>query len=187
MAHFVYDFSSFMDKASSVNHVNSEFGCVMLKLSVPEWDKFLKEIDPEDSFDPDNHGLERYPHVTLIYGIHDWDEPDWRVLDIVRGFEPVKVRLAGISLFKNPQFDVVKFDVEGERLSAMNRALSDNLQCTIKFPEYHAHATIAYVKPGAGERYANMPNSLESKEFTLDEVIYSKSGRVEKISIKLQG
>ena len=82
-----------------------KFGCVMLQLEIPNWEKILSSINKED-----------------VYKIHDE------------------------SLFENPKYDVLKFDVISPLLNKINKKLTKELPYTSDFPDYHAHCTIAYIK-----------------------------------------
>jgi 2'-5' RNA ligase len=92
-------------------------------------------------------------------------------------FKRPVVELTGVSIFENEKFDVVKIDVKSKDLAAMNAKLTSDLQCTVKFPDYHAHATIAYVKPGCGKKYKGMEIKLPEDEIILSKVLYSMSDK----------
>ena len=61
-----------------------------------------------------------------------------------------KLKIEGISLFENEDFDVVKFDVKSSGLNKLNKKMSE-LPHKKTFDDYHAHLTIAYVKKGKGK------------------------------------
>ncbi len=100
-------------------------------------------------------GRESEPHVTVRYGLHTADAgPVARVLRIA---PPIRYRLGAVNVFAGAEsgkpYDVVKVDVESADLRALNSALAV-LPHTDTHPEYKPHATIAYVKAGLGEKYA---------------------------------
>lgn len=161
-----------MLKASEINNTNDSFGCVMFELDIPGWPDIISKIDIEDLSEK---GLEEWAHCTVLYGIHDWDEPTEKVKKLIMQFEPPEVELGKISLFQNENFDVVKIDVDSSDLAKMNKYLIDNLHSTVKFQEYHAHVTIAYVKPGAGKKYEGMNIAIPQNKLTLKKVVYSTS------------
>ena len=60
-------------------------------------------------------------------------------------------------LFENLEFDVVKLGViKTPKLEEINKRLSE-LPNSNQFPEYKPHITLAYVKKGSGQKYAD-PN-----------------------------
>lgn len=133
------------------------YGCVMLFLDAKstEFKKVQKLIKEEDLYlgtdeDP-GYGRETEPHVTILYGIHN-DVPDKDVKELCDKMTAPELVLENITLFDNPDFDVVKFDVKNADLTKYNKMFTE-LPHTTKYPDYHAHVTIAYVKPGKGEQY----------------------------------
>lgn len=132
-----------------------EYGCLMLFLDVPIWSKIISVIDQDDLYiKGDDYGIEKEPHLTILYGFHDEVTPE-QVFDLYKSkmpLKPIEVKIAGISTFENSEFDVVKFDVNSELLAKVNGIMRE-LPNTTKFPDYHAHITIAYVKKGEGKKY----------------------------------
>ncbi len=128
-------------------------------------------------------GREDQPHVTVKYGL-EADSPDV-VRAIVARHGPVTVTLGKTSLFpankqdggKPGDFDVVKLDVDSPELRALNAALS-KLPNEDEHPTYQPHLTLAYVKPGMGEKYAGRAD-LEGQQVTIDSLAFSsKDGQV---------
>jgi 2'-5' RNA ligase len=150
------------------------YGCMMLYYDVPEWSDYLDMIDEEDLYQEDNgqFGLEDEPHITVLYGLHSDEIDDEELFNHLQKFNPPKVSMSNISLFNNDNFDVVKFDVEGSELFVMNKTLTDNFPYSTDYPDYHPHSTIAYVKPGMGEKYVQQL----SEPFVLqpNKLVYSK-------------
>jgi len=137
-----------------------EYGCVMLYFDFPLMNKIHDAIDPnhlwkkdEDSDSTYDGGLETEPHTTLLYGLHDGvSEQD--VKNVLDKFTFGTCKISNASLFENENFDVLKFDVNGDNLFKTNTELS-KYPNTQNFPDYHPHMTIAYLTPGTGKRYAN--------------------------------
>ena len=132
-----------------------EFGCVLLELDLPNWDKITSTIDPQDLYQPNDgrHGLETDPHVTLKFGLESSVTPE-QVKEILDK-NPIteKIHVEKIDLFQNEQFDVVKFKVTPtQQLIKINQELS-KLPNQDKFPSYNPHITIAYCIKGTGEKY----------------------------------
>jgi tRNA nucleotidyltransferase/poly(A) polymerase len=131
-----------------------EYGCLMLFLDVPIWSKITSIIDKNDIYDKEGYGIENEPHTTILYGFHDEVTAE-NVFDLYKAkmpLKPIEIGIKGISVFKNPEFDVVKFDVDSEVLKKLNEIMKE-LPNTSKFPDYHAHITIAYVNKGEGDKY----------------------------------
>ena len=149
-----------------------DYGCVMIYLPIEEvvW-KNIRQIKEEDVYEPEgdrSYGIQPYneAHVTILYGLHS-DIPDETIEELVKKMTAPEVTLKNITLFQNENFDVVKFDVEGEELHKMNKMFTE-LPHTTDYPDYHPHCTIAYVKPGCGKSY----------ESSLDEPITIKPHKI---------
>jgi 2'-5' RNA ligase len=163
-----------------------DFGCAMLYFNLPQINKIHNAIDPKDIYTQEgdrSFGLEDKPHCTLLYGLHSevTTEDIKKVLDKYT-FSTVKAHNA--SLFQNPDYDVLKFDVNGDNLHKVNKELQQ-YPFTTNFPDYHPHLTIAYLKPGTGGRYVKM---LKGMEYSLKPqyAVYSKpNGGEDKINIKI--
>lgn len=133
-----------------------EYGCIMLKGSVPDWKKKISIVKPEDLYaEGDDYGYEKEPHVTIIYGLHDEDIDRGELYDHLKNIWPVQVTISQISIFENSDdYDVVKFDVPlTEDLKAYRNFFEKFYPNTQSFPDYHPHMTIAYVKKGEGKKY----------------------------------
>lgn len=132
-----------------------EYGCVLLELDLPGWDRLISTINSEDLYQPNDgrHGIETDPHVTLKFGV-DGNVSDQEVEKILLD-NPLteKIHIEKIDLFQNEEFDVVKLKVTlTPQLVKLNQELS-KLPNHDKFPDYKPHITIAYVKPGLGSKY----------------------------------
>lgn len=151
-----------------------EYGCAMLYFDFPLMNKIHDAIDPLDVYTEEgdrSFGLEDEPHTTLLFGLHEGVSEE-NVQDVLDNFTFGDCILYNISTFNNPQYDVLKFDVKGDSLHEANEKLKQYPH-TSNFPDYHPHATIAYLKPGTGKRYIRM---LKGQEFTLTptHAVYSK-------------
>ena len=131
-----------------------EFGCLAIFLDVPVWSKITSIIRPEDIYEEPGYGIETDAHTTILYGFHDevTSEDCFALFKENMPLEPIKIGVKGISTFSNPKFDVVKFDVNSEELTKLN-GIMRQLPHDDKFPDYHPHITIAYVKRGEGSKY----------------------------------
>lgn len=135
-----------------------EYGCLMLYFDVPWWNDLMDMVDDKDLYAKEGFGKEREPHVTLLYGFHD-DEIDKGKLEkfvdkIIQ--RPISIQLDKIDTFNNDEFDVLKFNVSGDILHKINKALTDNFEYTSDFPDYNPHMTIAYLLPKMGVKYLDL-------------------------------
>lgn len=158
-----------------------DYGCVMLymKIKDKDWKSFQDMIDDEDIYTEkgdQSYGREDEPHVTILYGLHA-TITDSTIEELINEIKPPVLNLNKIGIFENEKFDVVKFDIIGEskeRLSKMNAKFA-KLPHTTDYPDYHPHATIAYVKPGTGKKYVKTFSGEEIISITPTDVVYSKA------------
>lgn len=139
-------------------NTNYTYGCAMLKVKVPEIKNIHSIIKPEDLYigeGNDQYGMEKETHITLLYGLHDQVTPN-EIQTIINEFKfPSSLLIKNISIFDNPEYDVLKLDIEKIFLSKVHKKLSE-LPNSEKYPEYHPHLTIAYLKKGKAQKYIGM-------------------------------
>ena len=157
-----------------------EYGCVMVDFNFENWSELLESIDSDDIYKVEgkNYGLQPRPHLTLLYGIHDTVSDD-EILNCFDGFkeDDFKVQLDGVSIFENPEFDVVKLGVVlTPKLIEINKRLS-NLPNSNQFPEYKPHITLSYVKNGLGKKYVNPDYKYEIKN--ISKIVYTRPDNTE--------
>lgn len=150
-----------MPKQSDKDGLTYDFGCLMLQIKavqIPHFAAMLAAIDTADLYEsdkPGEFGLEFEPHVTMLYGFHDAGEKSLPGKILNEPFLPtdaITLKLTGISNFHNPQYDVVKFDVNSPGLVKLNKAYTKRYEHTNTY-DYNPHLTIAYVKSGKGPEY----------------------------------
>jgi len=124
-------------------------------------------------------GREDTPHVTVLYGLHS-DDPSAvkKALAGIDGAHPLN--LGEFGFFEGKEADVVYvgFDSTGvPRLSPLLNAIAKSGEFTNDHPKYTPHVTLAYVKPGLGEFYADWLNendhSLNGASFDVNEIVFS--------------
>lgn len=163
------------------------FGCAMLYFDLPEMEDIHKIISPDDIYTQEgdrSYGLEDEPHCTLLYGLHE-EVTTENIKEILDKYTYSTIIAHNASLFENPDYDVLKFDIKGDNLHETNEDLKE-FPHTSDYPDYHPHMTIAYLKPGTGKTYVE---ELKDKEFQLlpQYAVYSKSnGDQDKIKINIK-
>lgn len=151
-----------------------KFGCVMLYFDFPKIQELHNQIDEEDIYndDKDDFGLEKKPHTTLLYGLHE-GITDQHIIDVTNNHHFGTCSLTNVSLFEtNPDYDVLKFDVDGDGLHECNSDLR-KYPHTNDFPDYHPHLTIGYIKKGKGQKYVDKFKKL-TYILIPQHIVYSK-------------
>lgn len=174
----IKNYKQFINESKS----NYDFGCVMVDYNFTNWQELLQSIDPQDIYEVSgqNYGLQDRPHLTLLYGLHK-EVSDDQIQECFSGFsiDDFKVKIEGVSIFENPEFDVVKLDVlKTPQLEEINQRLS-KLPNTNKFPEYIPHITIGYLKSGTGKKYVNPDYDYQIKN--ISKIVYTKADTSEYI------
>jgi len=128
------------------------FGCLLVRFDIPNWDKITSFIKKEDIYEGDGFGKEDDPHVTVLFGLKELysgkDLKNW-FSDFTH---PIEIKLTGVSIFENEEYDVVKFDVESPVLTKLNKIFK-KLPIQETYPNYHPHMSISYCKKGTAKKY----------------------------------
>jgi 2'-5' RNA ligase len=121
------------------------------------------KIDENDLFAEEaDDGIEKDPHITVKYGLKTNEAKDIR--SILKGCKGGFATLTSSDIFECEEYDVLKISVKSADLSKLNTELN-RLPHDDKHPVYHAHATLAYLKRGAGKKYVGKFNLNETFEF----------------------
>jgi 2'-5' RNA ligase len=169
-------FSAWVKSLNESSKDAYDYGCAMVYYDMPQMQKIHEAISPDDVYTEDgdsSYGLEDEPHTTLLFGFHgDVDASD--VLHVCNKFEYPKLELHNASCFNNDKYDVLKFDVNSPELHKVNAKLKSQFakKYTSNFPDYHPHGTIAYIKKGKGQHYADLFKN-ESYLVTPKKLVYS--------------
>lgn len=165
---------------------NIKRGCLMLYFDYEWWDEIVKKLVNES--DVNSEGYEKNPHITIMYGFEtDKFNPELaddlnKLKDIcppIDSFDDIYIN--EINTFENTPFgDVVKFNIQSEKLHELNKKINDNFSIVNDYPEYQPHMTIAYVKNGEGKKYNIRVNP--NKKITPSHYVYQDSKRRMKFS-----
>lgn len=163
-------------------------GCVMLYFNFPEMQQLHDQIDLDDVYNEEGdrtYGLEDESHITLLYGLAPEVTLD-EVKNILKEFTFGKCIIKNASLFEQEKYDVLKFDVDGPSLHEVNEELRDKLPYENKFPDYHPHMTIGYLKSGKGKQYVEEFADQEYELIPKYAIFSQPDGTKYKISIKIK-
>ena len=161
------NFTSFKNWLNETKKTDkTEYGCVMLFATIPDWEDRLKIINKEDIFD-------------------DETKPE-KIKKFIETFNSIDVSINEISCFENENYDVVKYDVPvTKELKQYHDAILANYPNTQTFPDYHPHMTISYVIPGAGKKYSKKIKPFNVK-FDTAVYSYNKKGESKRTKIKIK-
>ena len=129
---------------------------------------------PDDELADD--GREMESHVTVLFGLHA-DTAD-EVARVASNFRPVTITFGETSLFhasEGKNYDVVKIDIEGDDIHELHDLLAE-LEHTSTWPDYKPHLTLAYVRPGEGQKYVG-PNAITGLTMTFERLQFSDKNR----------
>ena len=161
-------------------------GCVMLYFDFPMMNKIHDGIDSKDLYEEEDDrtfGLEDEPHCTLLYGLEEQVTVD-QVKEILDQHTFDTCRVHNASLFEN-DYDVLKFDVEGDSLHACNESLRE-LPYNNQYPDYHPHMTIAYLKKGTGKKYCDRMKGHEYELVPTHAVFSQPDGTKTKMRVNIK-
>jgi len=140
----------------------------------------LKMANAVRDEDLHEYGRENNPHITVLYGITPNVSAFKNTTDAIKKYpkDKINVTIGGCSKFENNKegFEVVKFDIISDDLHELNKIITDNVDYTTDYPDYHPHMTVAYVLPGKADKYCKaFNNAMAGKKFSLDTVMFSNT------------
>lgn len=138
-----------------------EYGCLMLKLDIKNWSDVLEKIETEDIYNKEGFGEETEPHVTILFGFIDKKLDLNKLYDTIKDYKNFNVSISGIDMFDNPEYDVLKFDIESEKIIELNSLCTKEFEYHSDFPDYHPHMTVAYLKKGTGSKYSDLLKDVQ--------------------------
>lgn len=128
-------------------------------------------IDPEDLHE---NGRENNFHVTVKYGLHGSSPATTK--EALDGEMPVRFKMGGLKVFpanEKRNSDVLVAHVHSPDLDRLNRKISSATPHVDTYAKYAPHATIAYLKPGMGAKYAIAGHDLNGMEGMASEVVHA--------------
>jgi 2'-5' RNA ligase len=154
-----------------------DYGCVMAIVDEEFARKILDfnyDLIDEDSLykKGKDFGREQHCHVTVKYGLTK-SYSETQIKRMLKDVSPFKLKITGLSLFENEDFDVVKFDVKCKELEKLNEKLS-KLPNEDSYPDYHPHLTLAYVKKGLGKKFVKKNKTFSN--VPINYIQYSDAG-----------
>jgi hypothetical protein len=147
-------------------------GCIMGYFDSAFKNPKIKKDDLYND-EENKYGLEIEPHVTVLYGLKDDEIEEDEVVKLFSMIQCPEVSTSKISLFNNEKYDVVKWDIDSEELTILNKMVTSMFPYKSDFPDYHAHVTIAYCLPGKGSEYMEELKKPLNKK--IDYWVYSKA------------
>lgn len=134
-----------------------------------------KDLKPEEAKAHNGQtaddGIEHESYITARWGLH-FQTPSTRLRNALKDFGPVTVTLGKTSLFTGGDADVLKIDVDSSDLHRLYALVGRIVPTHTTFPVYRPHATIAYVRKGAGKKYAGN-TALAGTKLTVDSLLFS--------------
>jgi 2'-5' RNA ligase len=142
------------------NHNNGYLG-LHFRIDEQDWETHLINYFDKDDLS-EEHGIEEEPHITVLFGfLPHITAADMKPHMTDKVITIDDIRISGMSLFENDKYDVVKLDIESEKLHRYNKYLKDNIENECTFPDYQPHITLAYVKVGTGQKYIGQFSGID--------------------------
>jgi 2'-5' RNA ligase len=164
-------------KSAQLEKQAASHGCLMAFLNDEDTKQFnewsVKNI-PEDKLTDD--GRESESHITIMYGFKPSFDED-KLKHILENYGRISCELGKISRFSNDDFDVIKVDVISDDFHKLNALIKKEFGDEIenKYPDYHPHLTIAYVKKGACKQLDGH-SYFKGQKYMFDTVKFSFAG-----------
>jgi hypothetical protein len=145
---------------------------ITLRPAIAQVLRAVAQMIPDAQLMPQGRAV--YPHVTVLDGLHADTLGPWRA-ELERE-RPFVLQLGKTSAFLAEQtgceHDVLKVDIACPALERLHHRLAARLPHTRAFSDYVPHATIAFLQPGYGARYANQ-SWLQGWSVLVDHLTFS--------------
>lgn len=116
-------------------------------------------------------GREHEPHITCRWGLH-FQTPTKRLRNAIKDFGPIQITFGKTSLFTGDKADVLKVDIVSPDLHQLYALIGRIVPTHTTFPDYRPHATICYLRPGRGKKYAGNA-TLAGQKITATSIVFS--------------
>ena len=135
--------------------------------------------------DGDVLAYEDRPHVTIRYGVLASPAQLQRA---VAGTGLIAFTLGPIDVFHGPDKDVLIQRVTSGTLPLLRRRIEQGIYCgTDRHPDYTPHVTLAYLKPGMGEKYIRTTTGLEGEALAAGTIAISDTDSDAEFDVSLGG
>ena len=152
-----------------------KFSSTQIDLPKPVADGVRQLANSIPDSDLSGDGRETKPHVTVKYGLHDAG-PE-KLQSWLRDTPPITLTLGKTGFFPpspgSDGNDVVYVEVDSPQLHEANSSISKAFPVTDTHPEFKPHITLAYVKPGAGQKYAGN-DSLQGSRLRQKKLLFRR-------------
>lgn len=158
-----------------------DYAFLMIRYNTPQAiEKVWELIDKNDLYleeeRPEDFGIEKETHVTVVPCL-DNDVDIEEIKGMLSPIAKYNALFSRLSIFDNPQYDVLKVDVHCRQLNNTNSKVLNKFTSHSEYKDYHPHATVAYLKKGCGQKYLDKLTPslypLISREFMFS---YHKDG-----------
>lgn len=158
----------------------NEGHCIMV--DVPNRDKileFVNSLPNEHVYEEEgqHYGKETNPHITVMYGLDDKEEP--KVKELLNKIpKNISATLGKISKFENADtpYDVLKVEVHSPHLHKIHEMIKKHFNNDYQWPEYNPHVTLSYVNKGSCNEYVGS-KIFEGMKFNFENFTYSNGNR----------
>ena len=153
--------------------MNYDYNCLMISIPIKNWSTWTNKLQVTDIYQPQDsqYGIESEPHITICYGIHQHITGIDLECYLPRLTELDDITLKNLSLFTtNPAFDVLKYDVESQKLIELNAQIKNLFPVTSSYPKYIPHLTVAYLNKNSItekdlQKYAEVNVNIKPKSY----------------------
>ena len=131
-------------------------------------------------------GRELDSHITVKYGLLDVASNE--VSAALADEKPAEATLGKTSVFEgveNGTADAVIIEVSSDCLHRWNKKIEDAVETAESKYDYKPHATIAYVKPGLGKKYAG-DSRFEGMKLVFDRIVLTSKDD-QRVSLPVDG